>query len=77
MLLLRIRRPCYTVGLSQAIEEGTLSPGKLIYITATLLSILASITLYRQEKRELAIFVGLWAPTILDLGQSLVDEEQR
>lgn len=54
-----------------------LSAGKLIYITATLLSILASITLYRRENRELAIFVGLWAPTILDLGQTLVDEEQK
>lgn len=46
-------------------------------MVATLASILASITLYNQQKRELAIFVGLWAPTILDLGQSLVDEERR
>lgn len=54
-----------------------MSTGKLVYIAATLASILASITIYRQGNRELAVFVGLWAPTILDLGQALVDEEQR
>lgn len=54
-----------------------MSTSKILYIAATLLSILASISLYRSEKRELAIFVGLWAPTILDLGQSLVDEERK
>lgn len=54
-----------------------MSTGKLIYIVATLVSILISITLYRGEKRELGIFVGLWAPTILNLGQTLVDEEQK
>lgn len=58
-------------------KEETLSTSKILYIAATLLSILASISLYRSEKRELAIFVGLWAPTILDLGQSLVDEERK
>jgi len=54
-----------------------LSTGKIIYIVATLLSILTSISIYRQGNRELAVFVGLWAPTILDLGQALVDEERK
>jgi hypothetical protein len=26
-------------------------------------------------RREAGIFVGLWAPTVLNLGQSLIDEE--
>ncbi|CAN5205692.1 hypothetical protein BH24ACT16_BH24ACT16_13080 [soil metagenome] len=54
-----------------------MSTGKIIYVVATLASILTSISIYRQGNRELAVFVGLWAPTILNLGQSLVDEEQR
>jgi hypothetical protein len=49
--------------------------GKLIYLIATLVSILISITIYRSGKKDLAIFVGLWAPTILNLGQTLVDDE--
>jgi hypothetical protein len=54
-----------------------LSTSKIIYMVATLASILISISLYRAEKRELGIFVGLWAPTILNLGQTLVDEERK
>ncbi len=49
--------------------------GKSIYVGGTLLSILLSLALYLKGRRETAIFVGLWAPTILDLGQSLVEEE--
>ncbi len=49
--------------------------GKSIYIGGTLLYILLSLALYASGRRETAIFVGLWAPTILDLGQSLVEEE--
>ena len=49
--------------------------GKSIYIGGTLFSILLSLVLYASGRRETAIFVGLWAPTILDLGQSLVEEE--
>ena len=41
----------------------------------TLISILISQALYFTAKRESAIFVGLWAPTILNLGQSLLDED--
>lgn len=53
-----------------------MSTSKIVYIVATLASILASISIYRQGNRELAVFVGLWAPTILNLGQTLVDEER-
>ena len=50
--------------------------GKAVYVGAGhLLSILISITLYRSDRQNLAIFVGLWAPTILNLGQTLVDED--
>ena len=49
--------------------------GKGIYVGGTLISILISLALYFSGKRETAIFVGLWAPTILNLGQSLLDEE--
>ena len=49
--------------------------GKSIYVGGTLLSILISLSLYLSGKREAAIFVGLWAPTILNLGQSLLDED--
>jgi hypothetical protein len=49
--------------------------GKSIYVGGTLLSILISLSLYLGGKREAAIFVGLWAPTILNLGQSLLEED--
>jgi hypothetical protein len=48
--------------------------GKGIYVGGTLVSILVSLALYFSGKRETAIFVGLWAPTILNLGQTLIDE---
>jgi hypothetical protein len=44
-------------------------------VGGTLISILLSMALYFSGKRESAIFVGLWAPTILNLGQSLIDED--
>jgi hypothetical protein len=53
-----------------------LGTGKSIYVGGTLLSILLSLALYLTGRRETAIFVGLWAPTILNLGQSLVEEER-
>ncbi|CAA9476348.1 MAG: hypothetical protein AVDCRST_MAG02-4146 [uncultured Rubrobacteraceae bacterium] len=49
--------------------------GKAIYVGATLVSILISIFFYRNDRQNLAIFVGLWAPTILNLGQTLVDDD--
>jgi hypothetical protein len=47
--------------------------GKGIYVGGTLVSILISLALCAPGRRESAIFVGLWAPTILNLGQSLLD----
>jgi hypothetical protein len=49
--------------------------GKGMYVGGPLLSILLALALYATGKRESAIFVGLWAPTILNLGQSLIDED--
>jgi hypothetical protein len=49
--------------------------GKGIYVGGTLLSILIALALYATGRRESAIFVGLWAPTILNLGQSLLEED--
>jgi hypothetical protein len=56
-------------------RRSSVDKGKSIYVGGTLLSILLSLALYLSGRRETAIFVGLWAPTILDLGQSLVEEE--
>jgi hypothetical protein len=53
----------------------SMDSGKGIYVGGTLLSILLSLALYAKGRRESAIFVGLWAPTILNLGQSLIDED--
>ena len=39
----------------------------LIY-AASAVSIIASICLFARGKRDTAIFVGLWAPTLLGLG---------
>jgi len=36
---------------------------------------LISLALYATGRRESAIFVGLWAPTILNLGQSILEED--
>jgi hypothetical protein len=52
-----------------------LGTGKQIYVAGTALSILLSLFLFLSGKRETGIFVGLWAPTILNLGQSLIDED--
>ena len=49
-----------------------------LYIGGTLLSILISLYLFISGKRETGIFVGLWAPTVLQLGETLlrrVEEE--
>ena len=48
---------------------------KGLYVGGTALSILISLALYLSGRRESAIFVGLWAPTILNLGQSLLEED--
>ncbi len=49
--------------------------GKGVYVGGTILSIILSLYLFLSGKRNEGIFVGLWAPTILQLGQSLVDED--
>ena len=49
--------------------------GKGIYVGGTLVSILISLALYAPGRRESAIFVGLSAPTIHNLGQSLLKED--
>ena len=48
---------------------------KGIYVGGTLISILLSLAMYFSGRRESAIFVGLCAPTILNLAQSLLDED--
>ena len=47
---------------------------KSIYLGGTLVSILISLSLYLAGRREAGIFVGLWAPTVLNLGQILLED---
>jgi hypothetical protein len=56
-------------------EVEHMNGDKGIYVGGTLISIVISLALYLTGRRESAIFVGLWAPTILNLGQSLLEEE--
>ena len=56
-------------------EVDRMNGGKGLYVGGTLISILISLVLYATGRRETAIFVGLWAPTILNLGQSLLEED--
>ena len=44
--------------------------GKGIYVGGTLLSVVISLLLYLSGRCESAIFVGLWAPAIVNLGQT-------
>lgn len=39
-----------------------------VFMGLTLASIIASVLLFSRKSKENAIFVGLWAPTILSLG---------
>ena len=48
---------------------------KGIYLGGTLLSILISLYLFTTGRRETGIFVGLWAPTVLNLGQTLLEDK--
>ncbi len=52
-----------------------MSTGKSIYVGGTLVSILISLFLFLTGRRESGIFVGLWAPTVLNLGQTLFEDE--
>lgn len=49
--------------------------GKQVYLVGTIVSIILSLVLFLRGNRNEGIFVGLWAPTIMQLGQSLVDSE--
>ncbi len=49
--------------------------GKEVYLMGTLISIVLSLALFLRGNRNEGIFVGLWAPTILNLGQTLLDED--
>lgn len=49
--------------------------GKEVYVVGTLVSIVLSLILFLRGNRNEGIFVGLWAPTILNLGQTLLDED--
>ena len=49
---------------------------KTVYVGGTLISILLSLYLFLSGKRESGIFVGLWAPTFLQLGQTLLEGDE-
>lgn len=49
--------------------------GKEVYVAGTVLSIAISLVLYLTGRREAGIFVGIWAPTILLLGERMADDE--
>jgi hypothetical protein len=51
-----------------------LNAGRGLYLGGTLISILISLFLFVRGKRESGIFVGLWAPTVLQLGETLLRE---
>jgi hypothetical protein len=53
-----------------------LDASKGMYLGGTLLSILLSLYLFTSGRRETGIFVGLWAPTVLNLGQTLLEGEE-
>ena len=57
------------------VRRKIVNGGKGIYVGGTLLSMLISLALYATGRRETAIFVGLWALSILNLGQSHLEEE--
>ncbi len=50
------------------ILEGIENMPSSVYYGGVVGSILLSIALFMSGKRETGIFVGLWAPTILNLG---------
>jgi hypothetical protein len=53
-----------------------LDASKGMYLGGTLLSILLSLYLFTSGRRETGIFVGLWAPTVLNRGQTLLEGEE-
>jgi hypothetical protein len=57
-------------------RRSVLDASKGIYLGGTLLSILISLYLFTSGRRETGIFVGLWAPTVLNLGQTLLEDDK-
>ena len=49
--------------------------GKEVYVVGTLVSIVLSLVLFLRGNRSEGIFVGLWAPTIMNLGQTLLEDD--
>ncbi len=66
------------VGYSKGkyIRRLILGSAKGIYVGGTLISILLSLYLFVSGRRETGIFVGLWAPTVLNLGQTLFEDDE-
>jgi hypothetical protein len=58
------------------IRRLILGSAKGIYVGGTLISILLSLYLFVSGRRETGIFVGLWAPTVLNLGQTLFEDDE-
>ena len=48
--------------------------GKEVYVAGTVISIVISLALYLTGRREAGIFVGIWAPTILLLGERMGED---
>lgn len=49
---------------------------KLVFLAAAFVSFLLSVTLWFFVDRELALFVGLWVPTIHSLGALVLTGER-
>jgi len=52
----------------EPVEKALMQIPSSLYLLATGASILASLGLFLKKNKEAALFVGLWAPTILGLG---------
>ena len=50
--------------------------GKAVYMEWTIISILISLALYLTGRREEGTIVGIWAPTILLLGERMGDGDR-
>jgi len=52
----------------EPVEKAVMKVPESLYLLAAGASIVASLGLFAKKKTEAALFVGLWAPTILGLG---------
>ncbi len=55
-------------GPAAAAVGADLATSKLLFFTAALLSLGASVYLFFSGQREAGIFVGLWVPSVLSAG---------